>query len=61
MAATGPMVEQKVLTDEELGALAQAAKDAADRAVAAIDDALSFIAASNERMTSMEAAATPGD
>ena len=43
-------------TDAELGALADAAKDAADRAGAAIDDALSFIAASNKRIAAMERA-----
>ena len=43
-------------TDSELGALADAAKDAADRAGAAIDDALSFIAASNKRIAAMERA-----
>jgi hypothetical protein len=40
--------------DAELGALADAAKGAADRAGAAIDDALSFIAASSERIEAME-------
>lgn len=43
--------------DKELGALADAAKGAADRAGAAIDDAMAFIAASNERIASMESAA----
>lgn len=43
--------------DEELGALADAAKEAADRAGAAIDDALDFIAASNKRIEAMEAKA----
>lgn len=41
-------------SDAELAALAQAAKDAADRAGAAIDDALNFIAASEKRITAME-------
>jgi hypothetical protein len=41
--------------DAELGALADAAKGAADRAGAAIDDALSFIDASNKRISLMEA------
>jgi hypothetical protein len=45
-------------TDEELAALADAAKGAADRAGAAIDDALSFIEASNKRIATMEAKAT---
>lgn len=44
--------------DEELGALADAARGAADRAGAAIDDALAFITASNLRIASMEQAAT---
>lgn len=39
---------------EELGALADAAKVAADRAGAAIDEALAFIEASNRRIASME-------
>lgn len=42
--------------DQELGALADAAKGAADRACSAIDDAMSFIDASNKRIASMEAA-----
>lgn len=40
--------------DDELGALADAAKAAADRAGAAIDDSLAFIAESNERIAAME-------
>ena len=44
-------------SDAELGALADAAKGAADRAGAAIDDALDFIAASNRRIAAMEAKA----
>jgi hypothetical protein len=44
-------------TDAELVALADAAKDAADRAGDAIDDALAFIAASNKRIAAMEAEA----
>lgn len=43
--------------DQELGALADAAKGAADRAGAAIDDAMAFIAASNKRIARMESAA----
>ena len=43
--------------DAELGALADAAKGAADRAGKAIDDALDFIAASNQRIEAMEAKA----
>jgi len=44
-------------SDAELGALADAAKGAAERACAAIDDALDFIAASNKRIAAMEAKA----
>ena len=40
-------------SEEELGALADAAKSAADRAGAAIDDALAFIEASNKRISAM--------
>ena len=44
--------------DAELAALADAAKGAAERAGAAIDDALEFIEASTKRIESMEAKAT---
>jgi hypothetical protein len=44
-------------TIEELGALVDSAKAAAERAGAAIDDALDFIAASNLRIDAMEAGA----
>lgn len=44
--------------DAELGALADAAKAAAERAGEAIDDALNFIDASNRRIAAMEAKAT---
>jgi len=43
--------------DAELGALADAAKGAADRAGIAIDDALSFIESSTRRIEAMEAKA----
>jgi hypothetical protein len=43
--------------DQELGALADAAKGAADRAGSAIDDAMVFIAASNKRIAKMDSAA----
>jgi hypothetical protein len=43
--------------DAELSALADAAKAAADRAGEAIDDALGFIEASNQRIAAMEARA----
>jgi hypothetical protein len=45
-------------SDIELNALAVAAKRAADNASASIEDALSFIAASNKRIAAMEANAT---
>ena len=43
--------------DEELGVLADSAKAAAERAGAAIDDALDFIAASDRRIEAMESEA----
>jgi hypothetical protein len=42
-------------SNAELGALAVAAKSAADSASACIDDALRFIDASNQRIAAMEA------
>ena len=45
-------------SDAALGALADAAKGAADRAGQAIDDALGFIDASNLRIAAMERKAT---
>ena len=45
-------------TDAQLGALADAAKGAVDRAGAAIDDALAFIDASNKRIAAMEVKAS---
>lgn len=47
-------------TNEQLGALADAAKAAAARAGAAIDDALDFIQASNRRIAALEAKARRG-
>jgi hypothetical protein len=44
--------------DEELAVLADSAKAAADRAGAALDDALDFIEASNRRIATMKAKAT---
>ena len=44
-------------SDAELGALADAAKGAADRAGAAIEDALAFIEESNKRISTMESKA----
>ena len=43
--------------DDELGALADAARAAADRASASIDSALEFIEASNRRIAALEARA----
>lgn len=44
--------------DADLEALADAAKAAADRACAAIDDSLDFISRSNQRIAAMEAKQT---
>lgn len=46
-------------TDADLGALADAARIAAERSGAAIEEALAFIAASNERIAALETSATP--
>lgn len=46
-------------SEDELGALADAARGAADRAGAAIDEAMDFIEQSNRRIASMEAEAKP--
>ena len=43
-------------SDQKLGALADAAKGAADRAGSAIDEAIAFTAESNKRIASMESA-----
>ncbi len=53
----GAFAYQSSDTDEELGVLADAAKGAAERAGAAIDDALNFIDASNKRIDAMQAKA----
>ena len=53
----GAFAYQSSESNAELAALADAAKNAADRAGAAIDDALDFIAASNQRIAAMEAKA----
>jgi hypothetical protein len=50
----GAFAYESADSDAELGALADAAKGAADRAGVAIDDALSFIEASNKRIAAME-------
>jgi hypothetical protein len=44
-------------SDDELAALADAAKGGAERAGAAIDDALAFVEASNRRIAALEARA----
>ena len=54
----GAFAYQSSESDAELGALADAAKAAADRAGAAIDNALDFIEASNKRIAAMEAKAS---
>lgn len=53
----GAVAYESEQADEELGALADAAKAAAERASAAIDASLTFIAASDERIAAMERAA----
>lgn len=53
----GAAAYESARTDEELGALADAAKAAAERAGAAIDDALAFIADSEKRIAALEAGA----
>jgi hypothetical protein len=53
----GAFAYQSSETDAEMAALADAAKGAADRAGAAIDDALAFIDASNKRIVAMESRA----
>ena len=53
----GATAYQAARDDEELGALADAAKAAAERAGASIDDALKFVEASNKRIAALEAAA----
>ncbi|MBC7706266.1 MAG: hypothetical protein H7274_20240 [Rhodoferax sp.] len=50
----GAFAYESADADAELGALADAAKGAADRAGAAIDDALDFIESSNKRIATME-------
>jgi len=53
----GATMYQPENSDEELGAVADAAMTAANRASDAIDDVLSFIEASNKRIAAMEAKA----
>ena len=56
----GASAYESAETDEELAALADAARDAAERACASIDDALAFIEASNQRIAALEAKANQG-
>ncbi len=51
----GAFAYQTSDSDAELGMLADAAMGAADRAGAAIDDALDFVARSNQRIAALEA------
>lgn len=53
----GARTYQSVEADAALRALADAAKAAAERAGASIDDALAFIDASNKRIAALEAKA----
>ena len=50
----GAFAYESADADAELGALADAAKGATDRAGVAIDDALDFIESSNKRIAAME-------
>lgn len=50
----GAVAYNSTEADEELAMLADAAKAAADRASATIDDVLTFCAASNKRIAAME-------
>lgn len=50
----GAFAYESDAADAELSALAEAAQGAAERAAAAIDDALDCIAASNRRIAAME-------
>jgi len=51
----GAFAYQSTEADADLSALADAAKGAADRAAASIDDALDFSEASNRRIAAMDA------
>jgi len=51
----GATAYQSAADEEELGAIADAAMAAANRASSAIDDVLSFVNASNKRIAAMEA------
>jgi hypothetical protein len=52
---SGARAYQSGAAEEELAVLADAAKEAAERAGTAIDDALAFIEESNARIAKMEA------
>ena len=53
----GATAYQSADSDDELGAVADAAMAAANRAADAIDDMLAFVEASNKRIATMEAKA----
>ena len=53
----GATAYETTQSDDELGALADAAKVAAERASASIDETLLFIDASNKRIAAMESKA----
>jgi hypothetical protein len=54
----GALAYEPIHSNDRLAALANDAEGAADRACAAIDDALSFIRQSDRRIAAMEAKAT---
>src|SRR5262245_26145845 len=56
----GASAYESAHADAELGALADAAKAAAERAAASIDDAMKFIEASNRRIAALENRAARG-
>ena len=51
----GAKAYESAEADDELGVLADKAKEAADRAADSIDDVLAFVKASNKRIATMEA------
>ena len=53
----GASAYQTTQSDEELGVLADAAKAAAERVSASIDETLAFVEASNKRIAAMESKA----
>jgi hypothetical protein len=55
----GAFAYESSAADAELSALADAARTAAERACASIDDALDFIAASEKRIAAMQPKAKP--